>query len=47
MGATMNFPEVWDLDRVFEGGSRSSSFQKSFQTAKKDTDSLEKLLQKR
>jgi oligoendopeptidase F len=45
MGATMNFPEVWDLDRIFEGGSRSSSFQKSLQTAQKDTDSLEKLLQ--
>jgi pepF/M3 family oligoendopeptidase len=45
MGATMNFPKVWNLDRVFEGGSRSSSFQKSFQTAQKDTDSLEKLLQ--
>ena len=41
----MNFPKVWNLDRVFEGGSRSSSFQKSFQTAQKDTDSLEKLLQ--
>ncbi len=40
----MNFPQVWNLDRIFEGGSRSSSFQKSFQTTQEDIVSLEKLL---
>ena len=40
----MNFPEVWNLDSIFEGGSHSPTFQKRTQEVKVSLYSIEKLL---
>ena len=40
----MKFPQVWDLERFFEGGSNSQSFQNTYKETKIKLSSLESLL---
>ncbi|QVL57675.1 MAG: M3 family oligoendopeptidase [Simkaniaceae bacterium] len=40
----MKFPETWNLDRIYEGGSSSSSFQNCFQTIMETINTLKTLL---
>ena len=40
----MKFPKTWNLESIYEGGSASLSFQKSFQSAKEKIDALRDLL---
>ncbi|MDN3509292.1 MAG: M3 family oligoendopeptidase, partial [Candidatus Neptunochlamydia sp.] len=42
----MKFPKIWNLDRIYEGGSHSTSFEKSFQETKEKIDSFKVFLQK-
>lgn len=42
----MKFPKTWNLDRIYEGGSHSASFETSFQKTKGRIDSFKALLQK-
>ncbi|MCP5504114.1 MAG: M3 family oligoendopeptidase [Chlamydiales bacterium] len=43
----MKFPKTWNLERIYDGGSLSSSFQNCFQETKEKIDSLKILLCKK
>ena len=43
----MKFPEMWNLDRIYEGGSASSSFQKCFQKTKERTNTFKTFLKEK
>lgn len=43
----MKFPEVWDLERIYSGGSNSLPFQKSLQETKKKIEIFKTLLKEK
>ncbi len=43
----MKFPEVWDLDRIYSGGSRSSTFRKCFQEVEDKLETFKTLLKEK
>lgn len=44
MGATMKYPQVWNLESIYEGGSHSEAFQKSRTALDKKLKTLEHLI---
>lgn len=47
LGATMNFPLTWNLDRIFSGGSTSSPFQEKIKEVEDKILQLELLLKEK